>query len=118
MQLAPIKTNTEPGYPTYRKSSPTWRKLAAAVAASAALWLPACGEDTTRLSGEPPLPEVTHLPSVENAVKPLEVKPPEIQTPVVIEPQIRLGGEVAPVAPPPEVRLAGRPRSPEMPKWR
>lgn len=119
MHLSPIKTSAEPGYPTHRPVTPTWRKIVAAVAASAALLLPACGEDTTRLAGEPPLPEIVQLPGAEQVVappKPLE-KPPEVQTPIIPDPQIRLGGEVAPVSPPPEVRLAGRPRSPDMPKW-
>ena len=40
MNLTPITTTPEP---TYRPTPPAWKKVAAAVAASAALWLPACG---------------------------------------------------------------------------
>lgn len=118
MKLIPIPSAIEPSYPTYRSASPVWRKLAAAIAASAALWLPACGEDTTRLSGEPPMPDVTQYSGIEGVVEPLkpEAKPPEVQNPEWPEPQVRLSGDVAPVNPPPEVRLAGRPRSPDLPK--
>lgn len=118
MQLTPITTSTEPAYPIYRPALPTWRKIAAVLTASAALCLPACGEDTTRLSGDTIIPEGVRLAGAESVVeppKPVE-KPPEIQNQVWPMPQARTSGNIAPVTPPSETRLGGRPRSPQMPQ--
>jgi len=128
MKLNPIETTTEPTYPTYRPIAPTWRKLASAVAVAAALWLPACGEDPTRLSGEPPVPQVNQPQKPEekpadvpadppprlSGMFPPIVKPPPVDPPPV-DPPVRMAGEAAPVTPPPQVRLAGAPRSAELP---
>jgi hypothetical protein len=51
MRLAPLTTPTEPEYPERPRrrvhaAAAPWRKAAAVVAASAALWLPGCGNDT------------------------------------------------------------------------
>ncbi len=121
MKLTPITTTTEPSYPTYRSTSPAWKKVAAAVAASAALWLPACGDEIRLAGAESPPPAGWQPQPVQQPPQP-EAKPPEpSQPPVVPEPEPTLAGVVAspippPPAEPPPVRLAGRARSPEAPK--
>jgi hypothetical protein len=120
MKLSPMSATPEPTYPTYNRTSTAWRRIAAAVAVSATLWLPACGDEScptsptgvdglieTRLAGEA---QVVEPPQPVSDVKPPEPDP------------IRLSGDVAPVAPPPPpvepppIRFAGRARSPEPPK--
>ena len=100
MKLAPLENFREPRYPS------RWRQLAAAVTATAALWLPACGGDgVTRLGGDIQ-PVSPSNPGGE--VKPPE-KPPETQPIAVPDPvPVRLGGE----SPPPDVRLPGQARAP------
>ncbi len=127
MKLSPISRTTEPTYPTYiGVKAPPWKKIAAAVAVASALWLPACGSDDTGPEREAGAmqPIEARMPGampVQNPPTPDPPKPPEIQPPVLPEP-VRLGGAVAPVAPPPpiepppQVRLGGRARSPEPPK--
>ncbi len=118
MQLTPIKSSTEPAYPTYRKASSTWKKVAAAVAASAALLLPACGDtDTDSVRSPGTVAEVQHPPvTPQPDARPLEPQPPVLPEP---QPVRRPGDAVTPMPPtpvePPPARLAGRARSPEPP---
>jgi len=119
MKLSPMTTRPEPTYPTYSRSSTAWRRIAAAVAVSATLWIPACGGEscpTSTVSGDGRIE--TRLAGEEQVVQPPQpvpdVKPPE---PYPVGPS----GDIAPVSPPPPVepppiRLAGRARSPEPPK--
>ena len=122
MKLAPIKSAKEPAYPTYQRSL---RRVAAAVAASAALLLPACGDRETCSTGEQePEPRVEEVRPPGTVVAPHipvpEIKPTEPPPPVQPDPPPRLSGAIVPATPPqpvdPPPRLAGRIRMPEPPK--
>jgi hypothetical protein len=94
----------EPTYPTYNRASTAWRTFAAAVAVSATLWLPACGDDADNRVAVPGGMQPIQVVNPVDEPKPPEavVKPPEEP---VAEP--RLSG--ARVEPAPPVRPAGGP---------
>ena len=104
MKLSPITATPEPTYPPRGHLSTTWRALAAAVAVSATLWLPACGNDDDNRVVVPGGMQPIQVVNPVDEPKPPEtvVKPPEEPAP---EP--RLSG--ARVEPAPPVRPAGGP---------
>lgn len=106
MKLNPVPAKPKPEYPTYQAAKLNWRKIAAAIAASAALWLPACGDNATgpeRLSGTPRSVEQVRLPGeapAQNLPQP-DVEPPKPpEPPVLPTPEPRLAGRMAPPTPP------------------
>ena len=120
MKLSPIATIPEPDYPTYRPELPSWKKVAAAVATSAALLLPACGDDScpTRLGGDiQPTTQEVRLAGETPAQQPGKPKPPEpVAQP---DPPPRTAGiRPAPAPPerPPEIRFGGEAPAPEHPR--
>ena len=117
MKLSPMTATSEPTYPTHDRASTAWRRIAAAVAVSATLWLPACGNDDENRVAVPGEMQPIQVVNPIDEPKPPEtvVKPPEQSEP-------RLAGLIAPVAPPPPVepppepRIAGGRTAPEHPR--
>lgn len=140
MKLTPITSAADPSYPIrpVNPGSPSWKKIAAAVGAAVAMWLPACGEDDTcptRSPGITPMVNEVRTPGeampadLQTNTVPEGKKPPELPQPVYSPPpvpndqSVRVRGSMPspsintpPEPKPPEepVRLAGRRAPPRL----
>jgi hypothetical protein len=137
MKLQPVSTRPAPAYPTRQdhRLAP-WKRAAAVVGATVALWLPACGGsddtcvrtqgtgDDVRLAGEEPAvqmpPDGQQKPPVN--IPPDQVRPPgtppvTVTFPDGTDPAKPPAAETPPPPRPPDdtIRLAGRIRPPRYP---